>query len=727
MALPLGPGPGPLIEDERERDRLEGKAHQRDRDRGRARQHSSFPGAPPPPPPLPLPQTREPRLRSTISGVPPPSGSRLSTDLDHDRENYERVRPRERDKERDRDREREREPREKEPRQREGMGYIHQVIPAPIPRKADDGTAPHASYPYAQASGPPHSDSDVHHPHLPPSYDHAHNSSYSHPHSHQHQHQHNHHPTHPADVRAPPPPSLGVGSHPHSHSHGHTHSRPHTHTHQHQHQHQHQHPHLHGRSQLQATGAHHLQAPAQPTSRVRMAPPVHLGAFVHPFGPLPLPRNRTVARATLYIPALALPRARPAHPRVWGSGPYTDDSDIISVAVHAGRLRWSEVREARRRGRDARVEVQVVPAAERYIGNVGSAAETGGGGDPEDDGRGFFSAGWGNGHEGAGIEILDVTFVKGGTAHRAPGLGRQNRKQRLGEYAAERGAVLGFAASAAASGAAGGRTKRARGVGVGNPNAPDSDETDEDGIETESEIEDEDDEDMDVDALAARVTIVFEGGRGGALPGFKYEPDALREAVLRPRLLRPTVSVPSSGRKRQRVNDDTMDDTMDSAAERNGVDNGAPVPRGVELETAVELFLLRMYNADSEIDTLRADDEDKDDAENIKMTTEDSQTAQGNREGPRMQNDRRRWEIWLLGALEETSLYTKKTDGDSWEGAVLLQRGLRASNLEFVEGEMRILQDPPSAESGSCTREGWAIEVRRWRWARAMIRDINYE
>ena len=144
MALPLGPGPGPLLEDERERDRLESKALQRDRDRGRARPHPSFPIAPPPPPTLP--QTREPRLRTTVSGVPPSSGR--STDLDHDRENYERVRPREREKERERDRERE--PREKEHRQREGMGYIHQVIPAPVPRKADDGTPPHVSYPYAQ-------------------------------------------------------------------------------------------------------------------------------------------------------------------------------------------------------------------------------------------------------------------------------------------------------------------------------------------------------------------------------------------------------------------------------------------------------------------------------------------------------------------------------------------------------------------------------------------------
>jgi hypothetical protein len=70
------------------------------------------------------------------------------------------------------------------------------------------------------------------------------------------------------------------------------------------------------------------------------------------------------------------------------------------------------VREARRRGRDARVEVQVVPPAERYVGSAGTGPEPGPGGDPDDDGRGFISAGWGNGHEGVGIEILDVSFVK---------------------------------------------------------------------------------------------------------------------------------------------------------------------------------------------------------------------------------------------------------------------------------------------------------------------------
>ena len=72
--------------------------------------------------------------------------------------------------------------------------------------------------------------------------------------------------------------------------------------------------------------------------------------------------------------------------------------------------------------------------------------------------------------------------------------------------------VRGFAASAATSGVVGGRTNHARGVGVGRPSGPDSDETDEDGMDTDSDdIEEEEEEDMVIDALAAHVTIVFEG------------------------------------------------------------------------------------------------------------------------------------------------------------------------------------------------------------------------
>jgi hypothetical protein len=384
-----------------------------------------------------------------------------------------------------------------------------------------------------------------------------------------------------------------------------------------------------------------------------------------------------------------------------------------------------------------------------------------------------------------GIEILDVLFVKvrhwtgfvltlsletltillqGGTAHRAPGLGRQNRKQRLGEYAAERGAVLGFVASAAASGAVGGRTKRARGVGVGGSGARDSDETDED---TDSEEIEDEEEDMDVDALAARVTIVFEGGRNGAIPGydlsplspvvcayphvlllttiffcecrFKYEPDALRAAAFHPRLLVPSAlvgSVSPRARKRQRVDEgeggeDAMDVEVDSASPVGS----PPVWRGVELETAVERFLLRMYDAGAgdadavaETGANAASEDTEGGAEKIKPSSpEDKQEAEG---------DRRRWEIWLLGTLDQNDGSPRllpppgvaDMDGNGnaaakTGGAVLLQRGLRASNLEFVEGEVRVLQDasPLSAvdsESSSAAREGWAMEVRRWRCAR---------
>ena len=295
--------------------------------------------------------------------------------------------------------------------------------------------------------------------------------------------------------------------------------------------------------------------------------------------------------------------------------------------------------------------------------------------------------------------------------------------------------VLGFAASAAASGAVGGRTKRARGVGVG---VPDSDETDE-----ESE-EEEDEEDMDVDALAARVTIVFEGGRGGALPGyvlqlpcsfvltsfmsfgvcenrFKYEPDALREAVLHLSLPSSDSSESPRERKRQRIDEEGREDAMDVEVEDpiKANTNGSLVPlrRGVELETAVERFLLRLCDAEAEPGAAGTDDIAAA-SEDVVDESADKQLLQGGA------NDQRRWEIWLLGPLDGDDDAEKvRNRPPGGDGTVLLQRGLRAENLEFVEGEVRVLQDATAAvdgdsETNSSAREGWAIEVRRWRWAR---------
>lgn len=67
--------------------------------------------------------------------------------------------------------------------------------------------------------------------------------------------------------------------------------------------------------------------------------------------------------------------------------------------------------------------------------------------DEDDDGRGLVSAGWGSGHDGSAIEILDVTFVPRDTARTEPGLGLRNRSQRLLEYHERRVAILGFPSS----------------------------------------------------------------------------------------------------------------------------------------------------------------------------------------------------------------------------------------------------------------------------------------
>ena len=43
----------------------------------------------------------------------------------------------------------------------------------------------------------------------------------------------------------------------------------------------------------------------------------------------------------------------------------------------------------------------------------------------------------------------------------------------------------------------------------------------------------------------------------------------------------------------------------------------------------------------------------------------------------------------------------------------MLQRDLDESNIEFDKAEVRILGDV----GADGMRRGWAIEVRRWRWA----------
>ena len=188
-------------------------------------------------------------------------------------------------------------------------------------------------------------------------------------------------------------------------------------------------------------------------------------------------------------------------------------------------------------------------------------------------------------------------------------------------------------------------------------------------------------------------------------------------------------------RKRQRVDDESPEDVVDMEVEdpatsADSNESLLSLRRGVELETTVERFLLRMYYAEAEATAVEKDGIGPA-SEDVIDGGADKLLLQGGEE-----SDRRRWEIWLLGTLDgdegdrpppvplSAPVEADKVKAGN-SGAVLLQRGLRAENLEFVEGEVRILQDAPVSVGGdletssSGAREGWAIEVRRWRWARS--------
>lgn len=157
-------------------------------------------------------------------------------------------------------------------------------------------------------------------------------------------------------------------------------------------------------------------------------------------------------RATIYVPCGFLPTKLLPQPRIWGGAlipsftplfatpqlvnhsqsgmpyqlrrphpleisgyrrVYTDDSDLFLCALHAGWVTWSAARGARREGRDLKLEVRLTREA-RFVGSIGSRWVDGSEGeeDPTDDGRSLSSAGWGNSHDGSGLEILHAEFVK---------------------------------------------------------------------------------------------------------------------------------------------------------------------------------------------------------------------------------------------------------------------------------------------------------------------------
>ncbi|KIK82561.1 hypothetical protein PAXRUDRAFT_153636 [Paxillus rubicundulus Ve08.2h10] len=126
-------------------------------------------------------------------------------------------------------------------------------------------------------------------------------------------------------------------------------------------------------------------------------PPPAAGSSTSSLVPSSLPQSAlttspvpTELRLTVLVPPSFLPPARPSKFRLWGGGltppppfppapsaasfsrrrVYTDDSDVIQCAVHAGLLTWSGVTRAKKEGRTVRVVLALVPTLASASGAV---------------------------------------------------------------------------------------------------------------------------------------------------------------------------------------------------------------------------------------------------------------------------------------------------------------------------------------------------------------------
>jgi hypothetical protein len=108
---------------------------------------------------------------------------------------------------------------------------------------------------------------------------------------------------------------------------------------------------------------------------------------------------------------------------IGGRRVYTDDSDLVLCVLHAGFVSVDVMRKAKEQKNDMKVEMRLSREG-RFVGGFGAAYDGGGETDQdksngnkgnsvvEEDGRRIMSGGWGNGHDGAGMEILEVEFVQ---------------------------------------------------------------------------------------------------------------------------------------------------------------------------------------------------------------------------------------------------------------------------------------------------------------------------
>ena len=112
-------------------------------------------------------------------------------------------------------------------------------------------------------------------------------------------------------------------------------------------------------------------------------------------------------------------------PTIGGRRVYTDDSDLALCVLHSGFVNVGGMRQYKASKMSMKVELKLTREG-RFVGGFGAAYHGGhpekekeggldsvnGVGENEEDGRRMLSGGWGNGHDGAGLEILAVEFIQ---------------------------------------------------------------------------------------------------------------------------------------------------------------------------------------------------------------------------------------------------------------------------------------------------------------------------
>lgn len=103
--------------------------------------------------------------------------------------------------------------------------------------------------------------------------------------------------------------------------------------------------------------------------------------------------------------------------KVWGTEVYTDDSDIVAVLFHSGKLKEEDIKD-----RDCVATLRVCPRLHRYGGSLQN---------------GINSRSWLVPHDGVSVMVDSIDFIAKGRAELTPHL----VKKRLQDWEAQRDLV----------------------------------------------------------------------------------------------------------------------------------------------------------------------------------------------------------------------------------------------------------------------------------------------